>query len=244
MKEEKKSINPQNATCTSATTKCGRLHSKCTRHGSQVAIGSFFPKRVQKGVRMLEDEEICLIDVCASLIFQWNRQELKCALRQAVAKEIGAWCLLTQMKPFPFGAEIKVRVSYQHSAIRNVPFTADKWWFLHATYCRRAQLALFQLLRFWIHNEGLANCSTKLHRGENYGKTWTVFKKLPLPSNQCNQYSVFWERKKGEGEERGRKRLSKHIKWSLFDNNRCRWGSWFLSVKIFNILLHTNAFIK
>lgn len=42
------------------------------------------------------------------------------------AKEIGAWCLLTQMKPFPFGAEIKVRVSYQHSAIRNVPLRADK----------------------------------------------------------------------------------------------------------------------
>lgn len=74
---------------------------------------------------MLEDE-FCLIDVCVSLIFQRNCQELKCTLRQAVAKKIGAWCLLTQMKPFPFGAEIKVKVSYQHSAIRNVPFMTDK----------------------------------------------------------------------------------------------------------------------
>jgi len=69
---------------------------------------------------------MCLIDVWVSLMFHWNCQELKCTLRQAVAKEIGAWCLLTQMKPFPFGTEIKVRVSYQHSAIRNVPFTTDK----------------------------------------------------------------------------------------------------------------------
>lgn len=75
---------------------------------------------------MLNDEGICLMDVHARLIFQGNHQELKCALRQVVAKEIGAWCLLTQMKPFPFGEEIKVRVSYQHSAIRNVPFMADK----------------------------------------------------------------------------------------------------------------------
>lgn len=47
--------------------------------------------------------------MCLSLIFQWNHQELKHTLKQAVSKEIGAWSLLTQMKPFPFGAEISQR---------------------------------------------------------------------------------------------------------------------------------------
>lgn len=78
-------------------------------------------------MRILKGEEICLIDVCVSLIFQWNHQELKSTLKQAVAKEIDAWSLLTQMKPFPFGAKIKVRVSFQHSAIKKVTFRTDKW---------------------------------------------------------------------------------------------------------------------
>lgn len=64
--------------------------------------------------------------MCVILIFQWNHRELKLTLKQAVAEEIGVWSLLTQMKPFLFGAEIKVRVSFQHSAIRNVLFRTDK----------------------------------------------------------------------------------------------------------------------
>lgn len=162
-------------------------------------------------MRILKGEEICLTDVCVSLIFQWNHQELKCTLRQTVAKEIGGWSLLTQMKPFPFGAEIKVRVSFQHSAIRNVPFRTDKWWFLHTTYCRIVQLTLFQLLWLWINNKALANCSTKLHWDENYGKTRTVFKIWLCKAADTTNTVYFKRERKGWGrkeEEKGFQNIS------------------------------------
>lgn len=218
MKEEKKSVRPPNTTCPSSTSKCRHI-LKMYKEQQQECYWLFLHWESSKKGEDAGGWWTCV----AEPILQGNHQELKCALRQAAAKEIGAWCLLTQTKPFPFGEEIKVRVSYQHSAIRNVPFTADKWWFLLAADCRRTRLALFQLLLFESVIKRLQaapqNC-IEVRIMEKAGQSSK--KQLCQATNATNTMYL----KGGGGAGEGEKRLSKLTKWSLLDNH-CRWRSWF-----------------